>query len=258
MTSISLYCLNVMHGRDTRSAVFPPFISRRRAEKNLIRIADSIAAADPDIVALQEIDEASICSGSFDQVAFLNARLGYPYTYFAPSCSLRMGQSGLFVTGNALFSKFPLERCEAFRFGLSFPNDRMGFVIADVRLPGGKAIAVTSIHLVWVDWTRLAPRASELDMVASKAGERKHPVVMLGDFNCDMTGREDSLRVFSRRLGLHTCQPQSAEFHTYPSWAPSRRIDWIFVPSAMSISSYRVLPERVSDHRAVVAEVSIP
>src|SRR5438105_15354954 len=121
---LSMFNLNIMHGRDRRSAVWPLRVSRREAQDNLEKIAECIRKYNPDFVALQEVDEYSILSGGFNQFEFLKAKLEYPHSFFSASCSIR----GVFQSVQAIFSKYLLENCSAHKFPVTFPTDRMGCV----------------------------------------------------------------------------------------------------------------------------------
>lgn len=234
-----------MHGRNRKSATLPPRISRAEAQENLKKIAACIRTHNPDILALQEVDAYSVLSGGFDQYDFLRTKLSYPYSYFAPSCSV-----GLFVSGNAIFSRFPLANCAAYSFDPTFPTDRMGFVVADAKLPDGKKMTVISLHLVYLDWLRKNSRAQELKLVEKVLKEREGDAVIAGDFNCDLVGKESSLRDFVKSLGLRVHEAQKA---TYPAWNPQKSIDWILTSPKLAISPTTTLEDQLSDHLAVLA-----
>lgn len=257
MDSFSVLNLNIMHGRNLKSAVFPPFVSRQKIQKNIEKIVDTIRQYGPDVVTLQEVDECSVFSGSFDQFDFIKIRLDYPFAYFAPSCQGRFLNSKIFVTGNAIFSRYPLERCASHRFDFSFPTDRMGFIVTDMILPDGKTITITSIHLVYLDWLHSNSRTRQLKVVENAVLARKNGIIISGDFNCGLVGKEDSLRDFVRRLDLCTFQPEARDLFTYPAWSPNQRIDWIFGSRDIKLISFEKLRGDLSDHLGILAQFSI-
>ena len=246
-----------MHGRNRKSAVFPLRVSRKKIEYNLENIIDCIREHDPDVVTLQEVDESSVLSGSFNQFEFLNTRLNYPYAYFAPSCSITFFKKIIFVSGNGIFSKYPLENCESHQFDFSFPTDRMGFVMADVKLPRGNTTSVVSVHLVYLDWMRLNSQAHQLRFLEKVLRKRKYSVILAGDFNCDLLSRRSPLRNFIARTGLAVYQPEDTNQSTYPSWHPKKRIDWIFPSEGLEFTDCKTLGDKVSDHLAVFASFSV-
>lgn len=257
MVSFSLFNLNIMHGRNRKSAIFPIRLSRHEIQSNLQEIIDCIREHDPDIVALQEVDRSSVFSGSFNQFDFLDVHLKYPYKYFSPSCSIAFGDKKIFVSGNAIFSRHPLRNCESYKFSFSFPTDRMGFIVADAELPQGRIVTIASVHLVWLDWTRFNSRSRQLDLVQKVVVARKNSAVISGDFNCDFLGKEKSLRTFVNNLGLHAFEPENRNLNTNPSWNPVKRSDWILSSRELDFVSYKTIPDKISDHLAVYAGLSI-
>ncbi len=257
MTPFSVFNLNIMHGRNRRSAVFPPFVGREEIQDNLKKIIDCIHFNNPDIVTLQEVDEGSVFSGSFNQFEFIKEKLGYPYAYFASTCVGKLIGKNVFVTGNTIFSRYPLENRESFKFNFSFPTDRMGFVIADIKLPEGRILTVVSAHLVYLDWTRPHSRKSQLDIVRKAVEARGNSVMIAGDFNCDFLGKEDSLRSFVSQLHLKVFEPDGENMNTYPSWNPFKRIDYILPSRGLDLVSYKTPSDIVSDHLAVFAKFSM-
>jgi len=257
MASFSLFNLNIMHGRNRKSAVFPLRLSREVIQSNLQKIIDCIREHNPDIVTLQEVDQPSVLSGSFNQFDFLDTRLHYSYKYFSPSCSIVVGGKDIFVSGNALFSRYPLENCESFNFDFSFPTDRMGFVVADARLPQGQTMTIVSAHLVWLDWIRGNSRLRQLDLVQKVVASRKNNVVIAGDMNYDFSGKEVLLRSFVNNLDLRAYDPENQNLNTHPSWSPSKRIDWILTSKEVNFISYKTIRGRVSDHLAIFANLSV-
>ncbi|MDO8521694.1 MAG: endonuclease/exonuclease/phosphatase family protein [bacterium] len=246
-----------MHGRNRKSAIFPLRLSREVIQSNLKHIIGCIREHNPDILTLQEVDQSSVLSGSFNQFNFLDTKLNYPYKYFSPSCSIAFGGKDIFVSGNAVFSRYPLENCESFNFNFSFPTDRMGFVVADARLPQGQTVTIASVHLVWLDWMRRTSRSHQLDLLQKVVAARRNNVVIAGDMNCDFLGREISLRSFINQLNLRVYDPENQNLNTHPSWNPSKRIDWILTSKEIHFISYETIKNRVSDHLAVFARLSI-
>jgi len=254
---LSLFNLNIMHGRNCKSAVFPLRLSREVIQRNLDEIANCIHEHNPDIVTLQEVDQTSALSGNFDQFEYLTTRLEYPYKYFAPSCSASLFGTNIFISGNAILSRYPLENCESFNFGFSFPTERKGFIIADAVLPQGLKLSIASVHLVWIDWMRLNSRHHQLHLVREVVTSRKGSVAIAGDMNCDFLGKERTLRSFANHLDLRVYDPGNKNLNTSPSWNPTKRIDWILASKDVNFISYKTIRNRISDHLAVFADLSI-
>ena len=85
-------------------------------------------------------------------------------------------------------------------------------------------------------------------------GGRRRPLVVLGDFNCSWSDETRQLRPLARELGLRAYQPHRRA-PTYPSRRPWRRLDWILVSGDLEFAAYRTLPNPVSDHLGVVADL---
>jgi len=79
------------------------------------------------------------------------------------------------------------------------------------------------------------------------------PAVLLGDFNA--TPESETFEILGA-AGWREVLPPDAHF-TYPSMAPDRRIDTIFIRGPLEIVNARVAPPWGSDHRAVVVDVSV-
>lgn len=260
MSSLSIFNLNTMHGRNNKSPFFPPAISRQKIQNNLQKIVELIDKHNPDVVTLQEIDQYSVLSGGFNQFEFIDKKLNYDFKFFSPSCSVTILGKRIFVSGNAIFSKYPLENCESVNFNFSFPTERQGFVVADIKLSQGKKITIVSVHLVWIDWMRLSSkssRAHQLNLVEKVVLKRKNSAIIAGDMNCDFIGKEKSLKFFANRLNLKVYDPESKNLNTNPSWNPTKRIDWILCSKEVDFISYQSIPDKVSDHLAVFANLSI-
>ena len=246
-----------MHGRNSRSPIWPPYFSRSKIQSNLEKIVCLIKENRPDIITLQEVDQASVLSGNFNQFDYLGERLNYPYKYFSSNCSVLFRNKSLFVSGNAIFSKYPLQNCQSYNFDFSFPTERKGFIIADAKLPQGQILTIASVHLVWIDWMRINSRSYQLSLVQKVFSQIKNQTVIAGDMNCGFLSKEASLRSFRDQLHLKAYDSENKNLNTSPSWNPSKRIDWILASREVNFISHKTISNRVSDHLAVFAELSI-
>lgn len=83
--------------------------------------------------------------------------------------------------------------------------------------------------------------------------ERGRPLIIMGDFNCSMKSKETALSRLVAALDLTACKPLIEDRPTFP--LTGERIDWILVSKELTFLSCHVLPDILSDHRAVIAEV---
>ena len=144
-----------------------------------------------------------------------------------------------------------------YTFDFSFPTERQGFVVADLLLPDGKVITVTSIHLVWLDWIRRQSRVHQLALIERILTTRQSYKVIAGDMNCNYLGNETSLKNFVVRNDLRLYDVTSKDLNTYPSWAPTKRIDWVITSSGMQFTAYSTAHDKVSDHVGVFVKLSV-
>jgi endonuclease/exonuclease/phosphatase family metal-dependent hydrolase len=79
--------------------------------------------------------------------------------------------------------------------------------------------------------------------------------VVLGDFNCEWSERRRCLALLERELKLRPAEATGNA--TFPSWRPLVRLDWILISEELDFAAYETLPDRLSDHLAVVADLRL-
>ena len=219
--TLRVMAYNVHHGEGMDSVV------------DLVRIADLILQADPDLVALQEIDSVTERTGGVDQAAELGRLTGLTPAFgsFMPY------QGGAY--GMAVLSRWPIVERE------------------NLRLPPGAeprtALSVTvrfvGIHFYATEEERLAQAARLEEHLTEDPG----PVMLVGDFNSTpgsavMAHLEEGWQILDK----------GEDRLTFPSWAPAREIDFALLrpPGAFEVLGHRLLHDPVaSDHRPLVADV---
>jgi endonuclease/exonuclease/phosphatase family metal-dependent hydrolase len=240
---LKVLTLNVAHGAPF--AVPLPFLRRRSALLGTLdRVAALLAREAADVVALQEADRASLFSGLVDQVARVAEQAGYAHLLHG----VHSGVPGLFAQGTALLSRHPLEACDSAHFGRDRRVDK-GYVVA--TLAGGAGLDVVSLHLDPFS-ARVRQRQVEQLLHALEQRPARARVVM-GDFNADDSEPEGPVPRLCAALGLHT--PPGAE-PTYPVPRPTQCLDRVLLSHALRFTRYERLPDTVSDHHAVVAELT--
>ena len=227
--------LNVAHGRGT--ALHQTGLQAAEFEANLEALARMLRRERPDVVALQEADGPSFWSGGFDHVGRLAALAGYPHRFRG-----RHVDAAELSYGTALLSTRPLENPVSHRFAPSLPTPLKGFVVATVG-----DVDVVSVHL---DFLREAVRRRQGEEMVAVLKDRKRPLILLGDFNLEW---DDTLRHLTDALDLHAYAPDATDLASLED----RRIDWIFLSRRLEFVRYAVVPDALSDHRAVVADVRV-
>lgn len=224
---------NIRHGRGADNEV------------DLERTAAVLRRLDPDVVALQEVDQGVARSGGEDQAARLGELLGMHHA-FGAFMDYQGGHYGM-----AILSRCAIRRVDPVR--LPDGNEPRVALAVELERPSGDALPLTvvNVHFDWVedDGYRYAQAQEVARYVDGVAG----PLVLLGDFN-DQPGSR-TLALFRGRV-REAAKPADRRL-TFPSDTPEREIDYIFVAPAdvWEIVEVDVIPEAVaSDHRPVVAE----
>jgi endonuclease/exonuclease/phosphatase family metal-dependent hydrolase len=247
---VRLLTLNVAHGRKlaTHQALLSPATVRRNLEEIATLLRDSRA----DVVALQEADGPSAWSGNFDHVETLTRLADHSCCFRGDHNAFNLGRARALASGTALLSRFPLRDQRSLRFDSSW-RDTKGFVMATVAVPAwqGLELDVMSLHL---EPFNPVIRRQQVRQIADAVGRRQRPLVVLGDFNCSWSEEARQLRPLALELGLRPYQPHRSA-PTYPSRRPWRRLDWILVSTELEFAAYRTLPNPVSDHLGVVADL---
>jgi endonuclease/exonuclease/phosphatase family metal-dependent hydrolase len=235
--------LNIAHGRsDGRHQALQ---GRGAIVSHLDRIAAVLRRERPEMVALQEADGPSSWSGRFDHVTYLAEH--------APFCRSLRGEhvhgAGLHY-GTALLSTREVHDPLSVTFAPSPPTFPKGFVVGAVRWPTGRETDIVSFHL---DFSRDSVRRRQVaDMVATLSA-RSRPMIVMGDANCGWADTDSPLRALVAGLDLHAFDPEDEAAVTFPTLR--RRLDWILLSRELEFIDYRVVPDVVSDHFGVVAEV---
>ena len=233
---------------------------------DLPRIARVIRSVDPDVVALQEVDQNVERTGTVDQPTEL-ARLTEMEVVFGANIELQGGHYG-----NAILSRLPIVRHTNHRLPSRDDGEQRGVLAAELSLPGtdappgtdtrpgtdtppgtDKSLAFLATHFDHRrdDRERLAS-AKAVDMIVSR--KPRKPTILAGDLN-DVPAS----RVLGA-LGGAWKRTNDEPLPTIPVDQPTRQIDYILVRPAerWRVIEVRVLEESVaSDHRAIFAELEL-
>lgn len=247
--SLKVVSLNIAHGRG--DALNQLLLNRTDFEANLGRVAELLIALDADVVALQEADGPSRWSGGFDHVAALAQAAAYPWYERAGHA-----QSWLFDYGTALLSRQPFGEVLNHTFTPSPPTMNKGLLLGQIawQAPGGDGQPrPVDIHSVHLDFSRQKTRRRQIGELVTVLAGRDHPSIILGDFNSDWLSETSTVRALAERAGLQVYAPDARDLGTYRDG--SERLDWILISEELEFLDYRVVADRVSDHRAVYAEI---
>lgn len=214
---------------------------------DLPRIARVIASADPDLVALQEVDSNVRRSELLDEPAEL-ARLTSMQFVFGHNIP---HQGGLY--GNAVLSRWPIVASENHRLPCCYTSEQRGLLEVAVQ-PLGEAppITIFATHLDYRPVSR--ERLLSARMINQLVASRGVPSLLVGDLNA--TPRSATLF----ELGKHWRRANECVAPTFPAACPKKQIDYVMCHPRKHwrVVETRVLDEAVaSDHRPLLAVLEL-
>lgn len=249
---------------------------------DLGRVAGVITAADPDVVALQEVavrwnEESGFADQATELAAATGMEVRFGPIYRLPGATPSDPEREF---GVAILSRLPildwenrlLTRLSTQEEGP--PRPMPGFLLVTVDV-GGHPVEVFSTHLDYRPDPSVRQR-QVMDMLAAVEAA-SHPVLLMGDMNAqphapelqplfaaltDTWGLavEDQRADRDARADRPTDPDAAGEpspGHTFPADAPARRIDYVLVSAGFRVLRTRVVSTDASDHRPVVVELAL-
>jgi endonuclease/exonuclease/phosphatase (EEP) superfamily protein YafD len=167
----------------------------------------------------------------------------YPHAYFHPQ-----------EYGAVIFSRWPFLSTESVM--LTDAGARGTHVVLDWH---GTRVGLVGVHLHWplgANNSRL--RNAELEGLAGLARTQREPLIVSGDFN--ITPWSAHFRAVLQRSGLNDCAQGRGLLPTWPSQFPPLgiAIDHCLASREWQASDLRTGPALGSDHRALIADLSLP
>ncbi|MDP1873245.1 endonuclease/exonuclease/phosphatase family protein [Phenylobacterium sp.] len=220
------------------------------------RVADVIAALEPDIVALQELDVGRMRTNGVDQAHEIAQRLEMAF-HFHPAMKVEEE-----LYGDAILTRHPERKIKS----AALPGhervsqlEPRGALWVSVDLEG-RDLQIFNTHL------GLVPREQQ-NQAAALAGpqwlghpDSKGPTILLGDFN--VTSASQVYRILSEKLrpARRHAQKKSPSA-TFPSVLPVLRIDHLFVSDEVRVldvfAPYDPLTRIASDHLPLVMDFEL-
>ena len=217
------------------------------AAHGLDAVASLINEAQPDVVALQEVDRFTTRSGGVDQVEALARLTGLPHARFFRTTSLHGGDYGL-----AVLSRYPVTS-SGWRGLPTNGAEPRGVGRAVVEAPSG-AVSVYVTHLSNLPFRGRLRVQQVRALLGFMAEGGEGPALLCGDFNDDSRSPalqrvRDVLEDAFRRAGR-------GRDTTYPmGLLPESRLDYVFTTAGLRASDAWVVREVASDHFPVVVDV---
>ena len=207
-------------------------------------MARAICSQGADIVGLNEIYNGAERVDFVDQVQRLSELTGLTYHYFAEATMLR----GINSYGNGFLSRVPIVSAET--IAIPDPTERKynGYYetrcLLKVKLENGYTVLVTHFGL------NPDEQQNAVDTIVAHLASEK--CILMGDFN--VRPDNDILAPIRARM-RDAADKLQGNGYTFPSDAPSRKIDYIFLSPDIELSEAEIPEVIASDHRPHTATI---
>lgn len=222
------------------------------------RVAEVIAAEQPDVVALQELDVGRMRTRSVDQAHRLAELLKMTF-HFHPAMTVEEE-----LYGDAILTALPERRIKAKELPLyrRVPGlEPRGALWVEVEFEGQK-VQIINTHLGLIPQEQKRQAAALLGPDWMGADEWVAPGVVLGDFNATpYSATYRMLRTALRDSQAPTPTWPRPATATFPSSFPFMRIDHVFLTKGLETrgvrSPYDARARLASDHLPLVVDLEI-
>ena len=216
------------------------------------RIAEVIAACQPDTVALQELDVGRLRTGGIDQAHAIAHLLGMS-VHFHPALQVEEE-----LYGDAILTALPMRLVRAGLLPGSVGFEPRGALWAAVEA-NGTEIQIINTHLGLPAYERMAQAETLLGQNWLGHPDCRDPVILLGDFNARR--RSIVYRMFAARLRDAQLVLHKRARRTFPARMPMLRIDHISCSRSVDVLGVEVprsqLVRTASDHLPLVMDFRI-
>jgi endonuclease/exonuclease/phosphatase family metal-dependent hydrolase len=234
--AVKVMTFNILHGATTKG------------DFNLDVIAGVINRADPDLVALQEVDFKTRRAKNYDLVTELGLR-----TKMAPLFGKAMDYDGG-AYGEGILSKYTFISTRNVPLPFSDGNEPRAALEALIELPSGDTIAFIGTHLDHLKDP--ADRVAQATRIRHEFSGNRYPTLLTGDLNAIPGSKPMNILLehWTPSYGDKTPEP------TIPSDNPSKKIDYVLYHPA---SRWRVMDAEVicdeiaSDHCAYLVTLEL-
>jgi endonuclease/exonuclease/phosphatase family metal-dependent hydrolase len=225
-------------------------------QPNLDEAARLVRERDVDVALIQEVDRGTKRSGGVDQVAYLAEKSGHA-AIMGRSLDYDGGEYGV-----AALSRDGFVSRHTHPLAVTPPQERAGgaheprvalVAVARTRL-GELQIANTHLDASRDDHYRLQ-EAAQLLAIVQPLRDGPRPMVIGGDFNAEPESAVlDRLRAAGLRDAWAECGDGPG--YTFPSHAPVKRIDYLFLTGSLTCARAEVIETTMSDHRPLLVTVT--
>lgn len=288
VVKILTWNLGFLYGKGSEG---PGYLPRTKEfyEERLKGLVNQIREWQPDIICFQEIDFDSHRSGNINQAEYVAVHAGYPYVAegvsweanYIPFPYWPLSRNfGKMRSGGAVLSRFPIKShsleltakpaANPWWYNLFYLHRYFQKVVIDI---GGKDYSLINLHL---EAFKKETRADEVKMLLARVEKEKIDFIS-GDFNMvpDVSVKKrnypeseddydgDQSFGLMKKSGMDEVIPEEifgkdeTRFYTFPSWAPNRRLDYIWFKKGLKMMRAEVLPSALSDHLPIRASFQL-
>ena len=246
---------NILHGRNPADDVV-----------DVATFGSAIAGLEADVLALQEVDRNQPRSHMADLTTVAAEAMGAVEHRFAAAMTGSPGATWVAATGEeqpdaatygvALLSRYPVASWHVVKLPVLraptpfwFHGNRVPTLVRDearvalaaqVASPHG-TVTVVGTHLSFVPWWN----GRQLRFLVRSLAPAERPLVLTGDLNMGQ-----------RRAVALTRMTAAATCPTFPADAPREQLDHILVDGALTVTGSASPHLPLSDHRALLADLS--
>lgn len=235
---------NIRYGTGGNMNRFPLSGYLGRTGTHLQEIIHFIRETQPDVAGLIEVDAGSYRSGRLNQAQQIAESLGHYHTYRSKYPDTNRFLSRVPVLnkqGNAFISKDSITR-EHFHY----VTRGMKRLVIELELD---RVVFLLVHLALSYRTR-QEQLRELKVIVRSL---QKPCIVGGDFNV-FTGNGE-LELFLEAAGLCNAGPEDTP--TFPSWRPTRGLDFILHTPGVRITRFNRPQVLYSDHLPLVCDFEL-
>jgi endonuclease/exonuclease/phosphatase family metal-dependent hydrolase len=234
-TRITVLSYNIYHGENAKG------------QSNLDAVAQIINTLQPDLVALQEVDNETTRSKGLDLTSELSKRTEME-GIFGKAMDFAGGGYG-----EAILSRLPISATKNNLLPYTPNAEPRTALEIKVRLPNGESLLFVGTHL---DHLRNPEnRMMQARHIKELYQNSELPIVLAGDLNA--TPESEPIRLYFQEWSYAS---QAKPKPTFPSVQPKRKIDYIMYKprERWRVLESRVIDEKIaSDHCPVLAVLEL-
>ncbi len=246
------YNIEYLEGADGKKIQYLEFWRRIAHPHGIeVKIADTLKAYNPDIVAFVEIGGKNFVEG--DYFSHIKKELGMKHHVKRVKYDLR-GKFNLLKNvpilnkqSNAIMSKHKLYHIKTI-----YLHGGMKKTVIEAEVNCGKMITIFLVHLALGKETR-KKQIDELVQVIKKV---RTPVILAGDFNT-FNGENEIRELIEKASLRHKFKAHGGRIFTFPTYHPRRRFDYILTSKEIIVKKYSVLKMPFSDHLPVMIDFEV-